>query len=227
MNVVMRSKHLKENSEENVLQTKSQKKFIRDTNILSQSPRTPSRKYKTDRMVNRWKSFWASYNNFILCNRSIELRITKLFSFQNTQYIVAFSKDFFEHSEIISSFPLCKKVICYKSYYAVQLIKFNVDACISEMFSIEHLIDYKMLINCNESSLMLMDIPLLIDDEFSCRNTSNIEIAFNKMKTSYNERCSINVLSLGRKHAIAIKITILILSFCVCFCAYKKFDSIF
>lgn len=77
---------------------------VKFSNHVSCTPRMPIRKYRALQNIDRSKKFWETYKNFILCNRSIELRITKLFSFQNTQYIIAFSENFFEYTNDWSSF---------------------------------------------------------------------------------------------------------------------------
>lgn len=208
MSLVMRSQHKKGRSEDRPM--KSYRKFTEP-----RTPRTPSRKYRSERNVNRSKNFWASYNNFILCNRSIELRITKLFSFPNTQYIVAFSKDFFEQSKTVHTVP-SEREILYESCCAIQFMKFNIDACISELVFVEHIIDFEVSINRNELRQMIADTPILLDDDDdddSCYgNTSNIKITLNEVSSGH---CYQKSSSNRQKNFVMM--SVLVLSFCVFF----------
>lgn len=119
------------------------------------TPRTLLRKYKLLRSTDRSKSFWMSYNNFILCNRLIELRITKLFSFQNTQYIVVCQNNF-KNNNMGRSSPKLKK-IHRERCYMVEFTTFNIDACIFEICFIEHIVDLKIMM---EHEVNFIDITL-------------------------------------------------------------------
>lgn len=150
MSLVIRSKYDEELEE--VDQKKVKQRFKR--NQSPRSPRTPKRKYKSIKnFVDRSKNFWASYNNFILCNRSIELRITKLFSFQNTQYIVAFSENLFEDTYNIS----------HESGYKTQFMMYNIEACIFEICIVEHAIDLKMIMEHNVKTNIVQGSKLSYD----------------------------------------------------------------
>lgn len=222
MSLVMRSKNNREKVDD-VDQNKIVKSCNK-THPVSRSPRSPARLYRPDRIANRSKNFWASYNNFILCNRSIELRITKLYSIQNTQYIVAFSNDFFEYTE--NTVPL-KRKISQESYCVIQFMQYNINACIAEILFIEHIIDFKMLINCNDSRTMSTRLPLLfelIGGEFSRSNTLKSETAPRLDNTSdYNGLCY-RETSPNRRINVTMKLSVLVLCVCVFFVFIRNLD---
>lgn len=230
MSLVMRSKNNREKAEKS--EDADQSKIVKScnktqlTDPVSRSPRSPARLYRSDRIVNRSKNFWASYNNFILCNRSIELRITKLYSIQNTQYIIAFSNDFFEYTENMRTAPL-KRKISHQSYCVIQFMQVNINACIAEVLSIEHIIDFKMLINCNESRTMSTRLPLLIEligDEFSGSNTLKSESASRLDNTSDYNGLRYREASSNRRINVTMKFSVLVLSVCVFFVFIRNLD---
>lgn len=185
---------------------------------IARSSRAESRRFRLERNRMRSNNFWASYNNFILCNRSIELRITKLFSFQNTQYIVAFSKDFFDYSH---DHDLHKKIlrangITYQSCYVIQLIKFSFDACVSETPCVEYLIDFRMQIDESGNG---KNLPFFIlykpYNEYPRAHRTSIECADYSL---YNQSCERDAASKTNRN-IFNTIFILILSFGLLSCA--------
>lgn len=188
MSLVVRSSNNQEKAADPNAVIKSFKKTPR-------SSRVPARKYRPERNVNRSANFWALYNNFILCNRSIELRITKLYSFHNTQYIVAFSNDFFDCTGNIRTVPL-KRKISHERCCVIQYMQFNVSGCICEVLFVEHSIELWMLIRCNDKRKLSMSVPLLVS-KFSCiKSAPSSEVGSNG-RIYRTMALSVLVLSVG------------------------------
>lgn len=95
--------------------------------------------------LDRSNNFWSSYKNFILCNKSIELRITKLFSFENTQYVVAYSANIYNNTNNVDKISKVKQK-SFKRKFVVDFIKFMLSDCIIEIANVEHVSDHQFTI---------------------------------------------------------------------------------
>lgn len=206
MSVVMRSHNYSNNSE-------------RSTDIAIEST---ARRYDSERNAVRSKNFWSSYNNFILCNRSIELRITKLIPLQNVQYIVAFSKDFFDqnagrvfNASSSTRIRVPKKVYTYETCYVICFVQFNLVACVFEMKSIYHMSDFRMS-DCEQRNKFVKHSTVTVGNGFS-----------NSILSSSTPRSRSTVSSFDEHGNGVMTISVLILSFCVSFLLYTQIDGFF
>jgi len=234
MSLVMRSKYDEELEDVDQKKSKPAKqRSKRNQSPCAHSPRTPKRKYKSVRNVDRSKNFWATYNNFILCNRSIELRITKLFSFQNTQYIVAFSENIFKDTY---------KESCCETQYML----YNIDACIYEICFVEHIIDLKLLMEYKVNASIIYgskssishgienmfqtieyDTISLTDESLNVRKMAMVTAEKDDLVDCQNDRYIVPSVVSNRHRNIAMKISCVVVSLWVVYVSLRNYSHLF